>query len=181
MNTVHTSPFEALLELDARVSRNAFEPPEKQSRVESWKGVGFTLSGQQFAVQMSEVTQFLPVPSSTPLPGVHSWAKGISNVCGRLLPIIDLGEFLGKAQDSQRSARRIMVVEQGEVSVGLIVDEVQGMVHFSTSQFSDSVPDHLFDAVKPFTVGHYRQEKDYMVFNTQLLVNDSRFLKAAKV
>ncbi|KEQ18344.1 chemotaxis protein CheW [Endozoicomonas numazuensis] len=180
MSTAHTSPFEALVELDARISQNAFEPPEKQTRVESWNGVGFTLNDQQFAVQIGEVTEILPVPSTTPLPGVHPWAKGVSNVRGRLLPIIDLGEFLGKTRDNRESANRIMIVEQGELSVGLIVDEVQGMVHFSTSQFSDAVPDQLFDEVKPFTVGQYHQDKDYLVFNTQLLVNDSRFLKAAK-
>ncbi|WP_062265519.1 chemotaxis protein CheW [Endozoicomonas arenosclerae] len=180
MNTAHTSPFEALVELDARVKQNAFELPEKQTRVESWNGVGFTLNDQQFAVQIGEVTEILPVPSTTPLPGVQTWAKGVSNVRGRLLPIIDLGEFLGKVRDSQQAANRIMVVEQGKLSVGLIVDEVQGMVHFSTSQFSDALPDSLFEEVKPFTVGRYQQDKDYMVFNTQLLVNDARFLKAAK-
>lgn len=178
MNNPHT-PFEALVALDAKVSQHAFDLPEKQARVESWSGVGFTLNDQQFAVQIGEVTAILPVPFTTPLPGVQPWAKGVSNVRGRLLPIIDLGDFLGKARDSHKSTNRIMMVEQGEVSVGLIVDEVQGMVHFTTSQFSDAVPDHLFDEAKPFTVGHYQQEKDYMVFNTQLLVNDSRFLKAA--
>ncbi|WP_448218776.1 chemotaxis protein CheW [Endozoicomonas sp. 2B-B] len=179
MNTSQTSPFEALVELDARISKYAFELPEKQTQVESWSGLGFTLNNQQFALQVGEVTAILPVPSTTPLPGVQPWAKGISNVRGRLIPIIDLGEFLGQARDSGKSANRIMIVEQGEVSVGLIVDEVQGMVHFSTSQFTDAVPDYLFDEVKPFTVGHYQQEKDYMVFNTQRLVNDPRFLKAA--
>ena len=174
------SPFTQLLELQEQVLLNRFEMPEAQAQIESWNGVGFTLNNQQFVVQIGEVTEILPVPSTTPLPGVQPWAKGVSNVRGRLLPIVDLGEFLGKERTTTQSSNRIMVVERDDLSVGLIVDDVQGMIQFTERDFSRQLPDQLSESVKPFSSGCYKKEVEYVVFSTNRLVANSSFLKAAK-
>lgn len=178
-----TSPgnlFDYLAELEQQATENAFELPEQQTQAVYWDGVGFTLNDQQYVVQIGEVTEILPVPSATPLPGVHPWAKGVANVRGRLIPIVDLGEFLGRERESRETSNRIMVVDRDELSVGLIVDEVQGMVHFSTGNYNRELPESLAEPARPYTTGYYHQDREYVVFSTDLLVNNERFLKAAK-
>ncbi|MRI31554.1 chemotaxis protein CheW [Endozoicomonas sp. OPT23] len=173
-------PFEHLQQLQQEARSNRFSLPEKQSEDKHWSGVSFTLNDQRFAVQIGEVLEILPVPDTTPLPGVQPWAKGVANVRGRLLPIIDLGEFLGSKRSANKSVNRIMVIEQTELAAGLIVDEVQGMVHFSASNFSEKLPVDLPDVVQPFSTGSYlHQDILYSVFSTELLTMNPRFLKAA--
>ena len=180
-HSVPTAPFEHLQYLQAQARSHRFSLPEKQSEDEHWNGVSFTLNDQRFAVQIGEVLEILPVPDTTPLPGVQPWAKGVANVRGRLLPIIDLGEFLGKKRASSKPANRIMVVEKNELAAGLIVDEVQGMVHFSAGNFSEKLPANLPETVQPFSTGSYlHQDTDFAVFSTELLTMNPRFLKAAK-
>ncbi len=175
------TPFEHIRNLQQQARSNRFNLPEKQSEDERWNGVGFTLNDQRFAVQIGEVLEILPVPDTTPLPGVQPWAKGVANVRGRLLPIIDLGEFLGNKRSINKSVNRIMVIEKNELAAGLIVDEVQGMVHFSASNFSEKLPVNLSEVVQPFSTGSYHhQDTLYAVFSTELLTMNSRFLKAAK-
>ncbi len=92
---------------------------------------------------MGEVSEILPEPRFTALPGVKPWLKGVANVRGRLLPIADLGQFLGVKIQALRKQRRILIVDHGDLFVGLAVDEVLGMQHFDIEAYrehADSVP-----------------------------------------
>ncbi len=65
------------------------------------------------------------------MPGVKPWVKGVANLRGRLLPVMDLGGFLGLELSKARKQRRVLVVEYNDLFVGLLVDEVVGMQHFA--------------------------------------------------
>ncbi len=82
---------------------------------------------------MGEVVELLHVPNWTVLPGVKGWVKGVANVRGRLLPIIDTEEFLGGQLVGPTKLRRVLAVECGELFTGLMVSDVIGMMHFPIS------------------------------------------------
>ncbi len=172
-------PFDLLSALEKRALENTCTFPEKESVKAYWNGVKFRLNDQQFVMDSREITEVLPVPEVTPLPDVHSWVKGLANVRGRILPMIDLGDFLGRREPSPSTRNRVIVVDQRTISLGLIVDEVQGMMQFSVVSVED-IPENLTLAVRPFINGCYYKEVHHMVFSTDLLVKNQRFLKAAK-
>ena len=76
---------------------------------DAWTGVGFMLSGQYFLAPIGEVAEILKVPRYTMIPGVANWMKGLANVRGRLLPIMDLLVFLNRRSVQQGARRRILV------------------------------------------------------------------------
>ena len=179
MNNSQFTPFSCLEKLENLALAHAADLPEQKVSTVYWTGVAFTLNDDEFVVQIGEVTEILPVPATTPLPGVHAWARGVANVRGRLLPIVDLGEFLGRHRQARLADNRILVIQQDELSVGLVVDAVHGLIHFSTSNHHEELPENLSDSVRPFSAGHYHQDRDYVVFNTRRLVSNERFLRAA--
>ena len=74
----------------------------------------------------------LGVPASTTrVPGAKAWIKGLANVRGQLLPIIDLRQFLGSGVTPVTRNTRIVVVNHREIPAGLIVDEVLGFRRFA--------------------------------------------------
>ncbi len=176
---VEQKPFTFLQEIAERSIASAKGLPAQVEAVEIWSGVGFTLDGKRMVAPMMEVAELLTPPSSvTRLPGVKPWVRGVANLRGRLLPLIDLDGFFGiNAPKSRR--RRILSVEQADLYSGLVVNEVFGMQHFPSDSFVDT-PEAVAEKIAPFVTGAYEyQGVTWNVFSLSLLARDSRFLDAA--
>lgn len=145
---------------------------------DTWTGVGFLLNGQHFLAPIGEVAEVLKVPRYTQIPGVASWMKGLANVRGRLLPIMDLLLFLNRRSAVQEQKRRILVVDHHDVFSGLIVDEVLGMQHFSLNNYQKT--HQAFTDVTPYVHGSFvRDGQTWNILLLSRLTEDPRFLKAA--
>lgn len=169
------SPFQQLLELDNRFRKHAASLPARQEAGEFWSGVGFRMGQNYYVAPMSEVAEVLPEPRFTLLPGVKDWVRGVANVRGRLLPVMDLCGFFGMSLSGSRKSRRVIVLEHQGLFAGLTVDEVLGMQHFSAEEFSEQV-DSLPERVWPFVHGSFQRERSWVVFSPFMLATDSSFL-----
>ena len=173
-----THPFDLLQQLAERCVQTASGLPAQEVAAEIWSGVGFRLAGLPMVAALGEVSEILHEPRYTTLPRVKSWVKGVANVRGRLLPIIDLSQFFGAISHTPRKQRRVLVLDRDELFVGLLVDEVIGMQHFPVSSFTTSVP-ALADQFRPYVVGAYTGEQVSMIFNFRALAHDQAFLDVA--
>ncbi|WP_426415416.1 chemotaxis protein CheW [Aestuariirhabdus sp. LZHN29] len=173
------TPFELLKEMAARSHRYARGLPLQVELKTYWSGIGFRLGSQRYVAPLGEVSEILTVPGYTRLPGVKNWVKGIANVRGRLLPVMDLGDFLGQPLSARRAHRRILVVDHEEVFSGLVVDEVMGMQHFVSESLNSEVPDDLAPAFKPFINGVYEREHRWQVFSLFSLAQHPDFMQVA--
>ena len=174
-------PFEYLETLSRCAGRYSSELPEKQAGDDQWSGIGFSLLNYPFVVSLRDITRILPVPEVTPIPGVKPWAKGIANVHNQLMPVVNLAEFTGDKNGPAQTYdhQKIITIERRELSVALIVDNVQGVLHFPGVRFNKDTPCQLPESLKPFARGCYQQGKDYVVFSTEQLINNKNFLSAA--
>ncbi|KAF1056602.1 MAG: Chemotaxis protein CheW [Pseudomonas delhiensis] len=172
------SPFQLLVDIDQRCRHLAAGLPAQIETVQSWNGIGFRLGARYFVAPMGEVGEVLHEPRYTLLPGVRDWVKGVANVRGRLLPIMDLSGFLGGELSPLRKQRRVLVVEHQEVFAGLIVDEVFGMQHFLVDTFSEQLPP-LEAALQPFIHGVFNREQPWLVFSPHALARYPGFLDVA--
>ena len=118
------TPFQILLEIDQRCRALAAGLPSQQAAVQTWSGIGFRMGERLFVAPMGEVGEVLHEPRYTLLPGVKSWVKGVANVRGRLLPIMDLCGFFGNELSPLRKLRRVLVVDHQEIFAGLTVDDI---------------------------------------------------------
>lgn len=173
-----THPFDLLQQLVARCREQATGLPAQEVVSETWSGVGFKLAGQPMVAAMGEVSEILHEPRYTALPRVKSWVRGVANVRGRLLPIIDLSRFFGSTVSAPRKQRRVLVLDRDGLFVGLLVDEVLGMQHFPVSSFTTEVPASA-GVFESFVVGAYAREQVSLVFNFRALARDQAFLDVA--
>jgi twitching motility protein PilI len=172
-------PFAALIALAQSSVQHAHGLPAQVDIKPHWTGVGFTLAGQRLVAPMAEVAEILSVPNITRLPGVKPWVRGVANVRGRLLPLLDLEIFFGGALSGGRKQHRVLALEFGDLYSGLIVSEVHGMQHFPVDSFHNDIPEALAP-VQPFLAGAYRQrDLDWAVFSPFRLARDERFFNAA--
>ena len=169
----------ALAEI-AQLSRQfALGLPAQEEARAIWSGVGFTLNDRRYVVSMDEVSEILSVPRYTQVPGVKSWVKGIANVRGRLMPVMDLLGFLNRPSALQLKRRRLLALERGELYSGLVVDEVLGMQHVPQDTFTTMVPGEYAET-RPYLKGGFATEKGFWaVFSLYELARDPRFLNVA--
>ena len=132
LKSLRDRPFELLAELERRgraVSRAAHRAGDRGSRV---GGVALRMAGDLYLVAREETREVLGVPTGTTrVPGAKPWIKGLANVRGQLLPIIDLRQFLGSGVTPVTRNTRIVVVNHREIPAGLLVDEVLGFRRFA--------------------------------------------------
>ena len=173
----------AVLQTLANKSRNAAETlPAQVDTVSHWSGVGFYLLGFQFVIPMGQLAEILAIPNFTRLPNVQGWVKGVANVRGRLLPIFDMGLFLGGRLTNHKKVQRILVLDIGTLYAGLWVDKVSvpSIQRFPTDSQLDSLPAVLPQSVSKYVSGSFQPEQTpWFVFNPMALIEDPKFFDVA--
>ncbi len=170
------SSFQKLKEIEQKCLENADQMPSADGATDEWLGIGFKVAGMNLLSKMGDVSEILDPPPFTRIPGVQPWCIGIANVRGGLLPLMDLTGFITGTSMKNRKAGRVMVVNHNGVTTGLLVEEVQGMRHFSLNDQAYEMPE-VSNKMKPYIKQVFRKDNSYWpVFNVQALVEDERFL-----
>ena len=107
-------PFNTLITIAERSQSVARDLPSKKDTQAHWMGLGFLVQEDRFVVPLDEVVEMMHVPNTTHLPGVKSFIRGVANVRGRLMTLVDLSLFFGQVSKSSRVQRRIFVIEGEE-------------------------------------------------------------------
>lgn len=180
MNMSDITPIALLKQLEASVRSTAVGLPEQDNVADTWNGIGFSLLGVDFATSISEINGMLEVPSSTRLPSVKSWVKGVANVRGRLLPIYDLAGYFGGSLAGNQKQQRVLVIDRDQIYAGLCVDRVFEMQHFPVDAYVNEIPPGVPDAVMPFVQGSFKVgNKVWVVLHPLRLLEDDEFLNVA--
>lgn len=113
--------------------------------VDSFQAVTFCLVGVQkkedYAIPIEQVREIRAVESITNIPNAKSYVKGIMNLRGLIIPVIDVKEKLGLTSEGQTNSakQRILVIEVNGTQTGLLVDEVDQVMRIQTKDI-DSAP-----------------------------------------
>ena len=125
LKSLRDRPFELLAELERRGRVVSAQLSQEADAGREWVGVALRMAGDLYLVAREETREVLGVPASTTrVPGAKPWIKGLANVRGQLLPIIDLRQFLGSGITPITRNTRVLVVQHSEIPAGLLVDEV---------------------------------------------------------
>lgn len=135
LRALRDQPFELLLELERR-ARAAVAGALDPQAGGIWSGVAFRLGGETFLVPRDEVREIMSVPAPlTRVPGAREWIRGLANVRGQLLPVIDLRQYLGAGVTHTDRNARVIVVNHRDIPAGLLVDEVLGFRRFNDADY----------------------------------------------
>jgi purine-binding chemotaxis protein CheW len=87
--------------------------------------VSFMLGGGSYCVPVDQVLQILRNENVLAIPKAPPFVVGVVNLRGDVLPIVDLRTRLGLQADEGNRRRRIIVVQLGRRTYGMLVDEVR--------------------------------------------------------
>jgi purine-binding chemotaxis protein CheW len=131
----------------AAPERAQAEQPEASEHL-----VTFLIGREEYGVDVRLVQEIIRVPAITPVPRAPVFAKGVINLRGRIIPVMDFRAKLGlgSADAGQRKARILVVRLQGRL-IGLLVDGASQVLKVPVSSI-EAAPEE----VAPGDAGHIR-------------------------
>ncbi|WP_299783209.1 chemotaxis protein CheW [uncultured Roseobacter sp.] len=88
----------------------------------------FQLADQEYSLDIMSVREIRGWTKTTPLPHAPSYMKGVINLRGTVLPVMDLSERLGLKPQEHTDRNVIIVVNHDDVMTGLLVDAVSDII-----------------------------------------------------
>ncbi len=171
--------LQTLRELEAQIRQHALALPSDIEVKEDWVGIGFRLGEHRLVSKLGEVVEILTYPGFSKVPGSKDWVRGVANIRGNLLPIMDLRGFLHGAAAVPSRRSRVLVINHMNVFSGLVVDEVLGLKHFLPED-KTVLAGGIDEALAPYLdFGFKVGDEAWSVFNMERLAEAPQFLQAA--
>jgi purine-binding chemotaxis protein CheW len=95
--------------------------------------VTFFLGREEYGVDIATVQEIIRATDITPVPGSPPHVRGVLNLRGKIIPVVDLRARFGLPESAASDARRIVVTELGTRRIGMLVDSVSQVLKFSST------------------------------------------------
>lgn len=109
---------------------------------ELMKFVTFFLEKEEYALPIGQVQEINRITEITKVPNSPGHVRGVINLRGRIVPVIELKRRLKLGEARVDKDSRIVVVENGSKVLGLMVDRVAQVLNISSAQIDDT-PDEV--------------------------------------
>ncbi|CAG0967189.1 MAG: chemotaxis protein CheW [Candidatus Methanoperedens sp.] len=95
--------------------------------------VVFNIGPEEFGVEIMNVQEIIRMTNITKIPQASGYVKGIINLRGRIIVVINLDVIMGMKSKEQDENTRIIVADIGETVMGFIVDSVSEVIRLPSS------------------------------------------------
>lgn len=99
--------------------------PQIDARIEL---IAFCIDGQEFCIDIMSVREIRSWAPATPMPHAPDYVRGVINLRGAVLPVVDLSRRLGFAPAEPTARHAIIVVQICGQTVGLLVESVSDIL-----------------------------------------------------
>lgn len=104
------------------------------------KYLTFYLGDEEYAIDILKVKEIIRMLRITRVPSAQHYVRGVINLRGQVIPVVDLRSRFGMAHSDTAAERCIVVVTAGGRSTGVIIDEVSEVVTMKAEDI-EPVPD----------------------------------------
>jgi len=179
-DTTITDAVAILRGIEERCRHAATGLPRKEIRQGNvWSGIAFRLGSNRMLAPLTDVVEILRYPDLSVVPNTYFWVRGIANVRGKLLPVIDLNGYLHGSLTAVTFRTRVLVVDCGGVYSGIVVDDVTGLRHLLDEAHVDELPD-IDESLRPYVTHGYRIDNEISgIFDLFSLAESREYLKTA--
>jgi len=118
------------------------------------KYLTFLVGEVGYGIEISYVVEIISVQDITLVPHTHAYVKGIINLRGTVVPVIDMGMRFGGSEVEYTDQTCIIVLSMDDMSVGILVDGVQDVTDIEDENIQDpptttgnAIKNHFIKAV----------------------------------
>jgi len=101
------------------------------------KYLTFLVGDVSYGIEISYIKEIISVQEITLVPHTHAYVKGIINLRGTVVPVIDMGMRFGGMEVVYTEQTCIIVLSMDEMIVGILVDGVQDVLNIDDENIQD--------------------------------------------
>jgi purine-binding chemotaxis protein CheW len=113
-------------------------PAAEPKRARAGKYLTFVLAGEEYGIEILAVHEIIGVLPVTRVPRTPHFIRGVINLRGKVIPVIDLRTRFGMPAAEQTPETCMIVVELRTVRVALVVDCVSDVVDIAEGDVEDA-------------------------------------------
>ncbi|HEY3374517.1 MAG TPA: chemotaxis protein CheW [Candidatus Aquicultor sp.] len=139
--------------------------------------VVFEVAQESFGIDIIAVQEIIRLQQITDIPQAPMHVKGVINLRGRVIPIIDLRDKFGFIQHEDTKASRIVVVDIDGTTVGMIVDAVNEVLRIESDKIE--TPSSIIESYERYLRGIGKlEEKLVLLLDLEKVVPEAIQLAA---
>jgi purine-binding chemotaxis protein CheW len=149
--------------LPAQAKAVGCEPEVQPAAERTLEVIEFGLGDERFALETGYVREVCPLTDLTPLPCAPLFVRGLVNVRGRIIPVIDLKQFLGLPEEGVTDLHHLLLIQTADLQFGFLAGTIGGV---------RNIP---LEAIEPSVRAQKRIRVEYLkgVTTEQLLILDA--------
>jgi purine-binding chemotaxis protein CheW len=140
--------------LAATTVHEPIDPAQIDTR--AGKYLAFGLNGEECCIQVLKVREIMGVQDITAVPHTPHYVKGVINLRGKVIPVVDLRLKFGlpEAEYSRRTCIIVVQVQRGPVKMmlGIVVDSVAEVLNITAAEIEDT-PNFCQASATPYLLG----------------------------
>lgn len=149
---------------------------------EELKVIVFTLAHEQYGVEVEFIETIERIQPMTRVPKTPPFVKGVINLRGIVVPVIDLRSRFGLKEAEYTNDSRIIIVAIKEMKVGLIVDSASDVVDMNSDTIVD--PPEIVGGIRAKYlrgVAKLKDERLLVMLNLQEVLNKSEIVQLEQI
>ncbi|MEO9967368.1 MAG: chemotaxis protein CheW [Reichenbachiella sp.] len=140
--------------------------PEVEEEEKSNMLVVFPVGSEEYAFEIAQIKEVVTVPPISPIPQTKSYIRGVANVRGNVLAVLDLARKFGlKKQEAEDYINYVIVIKSEKIKVALASSQVPETFIIKDSQI-DSTADVIrkSSSEQNYIKGIIKKDKRMIIF-----------------
>ena len=96
------------------------------------------LAEEEYGLEIRKVREIISLCSITAVPRTPDYVKGVINLRGKVIPVVDLRRKFGMEEAEPTDKTWIIVVDVGNVEMGILVDHVSEVLDITAEDIDDA-------------------------------------------
>ena len=119
------------------------------------------MDGELYGMEIRYITEIIGIQPITAIPEMPEYIRGITNLRGKIIPVMDARLRFKRPKKEHDDRTCIIVLEDGDLSMGLIVDGVWEVLTLSGEEMSP--PPHVGGSIQEYIRGIGKKEEDVIL------------------
>lgn len=186
---------------DQQAEQEEEEEEEQKAEIQERQVVVFSVSGEEFAIDIKNVQEIFRTDEITMVPKAPVFIKGVTNLRGSIIPVVDVKERFGVASDSgkestgpsstketrlreEETEEKILVTLIKDTTVGLLVDTVHEVLRLSEDKIEPAPSLVLSNLDTSYLEGIAKLDDGHrivLLLNIAEIMSNKEFLKLGEI
>jgi len=152
---------------------------EQKTSREELQMLTFSLDNVSYGVNVHQVREVKNFEGVTPVPYAPPYVKGVTNLRGEVIPVIDLRKRFGNSIKKEGEDNGIMIIVQDKRPIGVMVDSVQEVLTLPKKDIESNTDGLIVDRNQAI-LGVAKHDKDLIILLDLMKVVSKEDIEAVK-